>query len=425
MTYLDILEVWAAAAATADPTATYYRGRLSDISRESVSAIQTSLSSGGDKRNLIYAEDTQVATGQSDVNTTESWRVRFGFLRQDSTSSEAMEADQVQPDEESREVIFTKTLVIARKFIAALYDEDSFQITGTPTLTQVTRTLSGTFTGWGVDVNFVLPVGCEYDSPIQDAVYKNSDNTFTVSIKRAEVYTAPDITVTDSDGSQYEHPANKPVVCTPSASPAEAVLKNSAGTTISTTSIDPGTSQDIPAPDATAVLKDTDGATLSTTAIPSNTSADIEAPDGDITLQNSAGTTLGLTSVKSGGALIIVESDATAVVKDQNGNTLDTEAIPAGASEDIVITLPQAIDVVFNPIAIGNDTSGLWTNAGTTATFTSISDDGASGTITVSVNGGSYAAFANPTVITNGQTLQVKRTVTTGVGTVTVTGTYA
>lgn len=421
MTYLDILEVFAAAARTVDPDATYFRGRLADISLASVKElIQV-----GDNKNLIYCEDLQTVTPQSDVNTTEQWRFRLGFFRQDSPSSESMEENQQQVDEESREIIFSLTLILAREFLDALYNEDQFQITGTPQLTQVTRIFQGCLTGWGCDINVILDVGCDYQTEINDAVYKNSDNTFTVSIKRAEVYTAPDITVTDSDGSQYEHPANKPVICTPSASPAEAVLKNSAGTTISTTSIDPGTSQDIPAPDATAVLKDTDGATLSTTAIPSNTSADIEAPDGDITLQNSAGTTLGLTSVKSGGALIIVESDATAVVKDQNGNTLDTEAIPAGASEDIVITLPQAIDVVFNPLAIGNDTSGLWTNAGTTATFTSISDDGSSGTITVSVNGGSYAAFSNPTVITNGQTLQVKRTITTGVGTVTVTGTYA
>lgn len=385
MTYLEILEVFAAAARTVDPDATYFRGRLSDISLASVKElIQV-----GDNKNLIYCEDLQTVTPQSDVNTTEQWRFRLGFFRQDSSSSESMEENQQQVDEESREIIFSLTLILARKYLDALYNEDQFQITGTPQLTQVTRIFQGCLTGWGCDINVILDVGCDYQTEINDAIYKNSDNTFTVSIKRGEVYPAPDITVTDSDGSQYEHPANKPVICTPSASPAEAVLKNSAGTVISTTPIDPGTSEDIPAPDATNVLKNTNGDVIETVVIPSDVSDDTIITDVSWT-----------------------DSDGSA------------ESTPYG---DAIVCIAQIKNetLVLVP-GVDNDTSLLVTNnSGTTWTFTGITDDGGSGTITVSDNGAAYGAFVNPTTIANGETIQVKRTITTGAGLITLTGTHS
>lgn len=229
---------------------------------------------------------------------------------------------------------------------------------------------------------------------------------------------------------------------------ATAVLKNSTNTTINTTEIASGATANITAPDGTAILKDTDNATLSTTLIPSNTSANITAPNGGITLQNSAGTILGLTSVKSGGALAIVEADATAVLKNSTGGVIDTEAIPAGASEDITVAdvawtdsdgsaeaTPygnaitctaqiKALELLFG-FDSGDDTSALATNTGTTWTLASLAQDGSSGTITVSVNGAAYATFVNPTTITNGQTVRVKRTSTGSAGSVTITGTYA
>lgn len=69
---------------------------------------------------------------------------------------------------------------------------------------------------------------------------------------------------------------------------ATAVLKNTANTTLSTTSIASGASQNITAPDATAVLKNTANTTLLIEAIPSNVSENITAPDATITLNGSA-----------------------------------------------------------------------------------------------------------------------------------------
>lgn len=85
---------------------------------------------------------------------------------------------------------------------------------------------------------------------------------------------------------------------------------------------------------------------------------------------------------------------------------------------------PKTVELYF-AFTASTDTSALATNGGTTWTLTAISDDGSSGTITVSVNGGAYAAFSNPTTITNAQTIQVKRTTTTAAGWVLITGTYA
>lgn len=202
MTYPDLLEVLESAARAVDSGATYYRGREADVS----------LNSHTSSRNLIYVLDTMRGEPDAD-NRFETWRVSVGFFRQDSTSSESMEVNQVQTNEESRETIFTITHALARAFYSALENEETVMLTGSPSYNQQTRQLSGTFTGWSLDFSVLLDVGCD-DISISDAIYKNSDSTLEVSIKRSEVYTAPDITVTDSTGDTYDHPANKDVVCT-------------------------------------------------------------------------------------------------------------------------------------------------------------------------------------------------------------------
>ena len=49
----------------------------------------------------------------------------------------------------------------------------------------------------------------------EDATYQNSDESFTQSIASGSTFVAPDITVTDSDGSTFTAPANTNVTCTP------------------------------------------------------------------------------------------------------------------------------------------------------------------------------------------------------------------
>ena len=63
----------------------------------------------------------------------------------------------------------------------------------------------------------LLPIGVP-PLPTADATYTNSDNSFTRLIAGGDTFTAPDISVTDSDGSVSNVPANTDVVCTPAAS---------------------------------------------------------------------------------------------------------------------------------------------------------------------------------------------------------------
>lgn len=86
-------------------------------------------------------------------------------------------------------------------------------------------------TGWGGTILFEyyednagycdVPVtGYDYDAPVDPPVtgsgtYRNSDSSFTQSIPVNTTFVATDIEVTDSDGSTFNTPANKDVVCTP------------------------------------------------------------------------------------------------------------------------------------------------------------------------------------------------------------------
>ena len=82
--------------------------------------------------------------------------------------------------------------------------------------------------------------------------------------------------------------------------------------------------------------------------------------------------------------------------------------VAADNEEDMIITgYFAAGDGVMNALTIDALTQG---------TYTSISDDGSSGTITLSINGGAYAAFSNPLILEVGDTLEVKRSIDTGDG---------
>lgn len=163
----------------------------------------------------------------------------------------------------------------------------------------------------------------------------------------------------------------------------------------------------------------------------------------NVPVKNTAGTNVG--TIGSG---IVTAPDATAVVKNSLNTTLATEAIPSGVSENIALSDVNNVDsdgsVVPTPAGVvftctpqvkslfskftwesGDDTTSTVTiDADSAGTYTSSTTDGASGTITYSKNGGAYAAFVNPTTYANGDTLVVKRTVTTALGWVKITGTY-
>lgn len=108
------------------------------------------------------------------------------------------------------------------------------------------------------------------------------------------------------------------------------------------------------------------------------------------------------------------------IVKNTNGDAVGSKV----GTEWIVPALVQDLQLKFY-FQSGNDVSATETiDADSAGTLTAISDDGGSGTITISINGGAFGAFSNPTTLVATDTIQVKRTTTTSAGWVKITGTY-
>lgn len=143
-----------------------------------------------------------------------------------------------------------------------------------------------------------------------------------------------------------------------------------------------------------------------------------------------AGQVINVTVAQTGVAVVKINGVTIDTV--MSGNTLD---IPVkndlGANVGTLISGEWIVPTVTNNVSLkGNfyftvDTIGLITiDADTAGTYTAMTSDGSSGSITFSKNGGAYTAFSNPLVLNIGDTLNVKRTVTTGLGYYKITGTY-
>jgi hypothetical protein len=155
------------------------------------------------------------------------------------------------------------------------------------------------------------------------------------------------------------------------------VLKDTAGTIISTTSIKATESQDITAPDgtvnvnksdstlisaqtvlsngttnynvadSTAVLKDTAGVTLSTTSIKATESEDITAPDADVENSDASYTA----TIESGGTLVVPDSDVN-VNSNLEGTVVSIKTIDINLTDGVSAVTPIAVSVTGNTIDI-------------------------------------------------------------------------
>jgi hypothetical protein len=217
-----------------------------------------------------------------------------------------------------------------------------------------------------------------------------------------------DISVVDSFGTPVGSLVSGNWVVTASCPNATAVLKDSAGTTISTTSIASGGSSNITAPDGSAVLKNTLNTTLSTTSILSNGSSNITAPDSTITINSAS-----FSPYPSG-------ATSNVLVKDGTGTQVGSKV----GSEWIVPTNDKTLIFEFNFQISTTDITATVT-ADMAGTFTATTNDGSSGTITFSKNGGAFASFSSPLVLASTDTIAVKRTTSTALGWVKINGTYA
>lgn len=242
-----------------------------------------------------------------------------------------------------------------------------------------------------------IPSGTSADIQAPDASWTLENtlatqiNTGTIPSGNSDVIVAPDETINVVDQNDvlqqtltfpvYE---NQQIDISTYCDDATAVLKNTAGTTLSTTNIPSGTSDDIIAPDSTfsingtqvatipsgdsdsievrkqntsdqigslqgqywrvddsvITLKDTANNTLSTTNVPATEAQDITAPDGTVNVNKSDSTLISAQTVLSNGTTNYNVADSTAVLKDTAGVTLSTTSIKATESQDI--TAPDA-----------------------------------------------------------------------------------
>ena len=153
--------------------------------------------------------------------------------------------------------------------------------------------------------------------------------------------------------------------------------------------------------------------------------------DGDETIQVLAGGTY----ICEGGSVELNVSNSNDTYSVTTSENLELPNIQFTDSDGTVTSVPSVTDIVATPqikdifikgiFAIGNDTMETLTiDSDTEGTYTSITDDGSSGTITLSKNGGAFGAFSSPFVLVATDTLVVKRTVTTAIGNFKLIGTY-
>jgi hypothetical protein len=250
-------------------------------------------------------------------------------------------------------------------------------------------------------------------------------------------------------------------------------VNKSDGTLISSRSILAEGTDSYNVGNSSAVLKDESGNVLSTTPIKATETEDIVAPNGDVSVNSIAfddvlsGGTLDIEVRKSTGNDLIgskqgqywrigdsnitnfdssydVDVKATESLSLPNSqinvNSVDSGDVVSVKTIDVNTNIvPSSVGLVGNTLNItlpkevfikglfksGSDTMETLTiDTESAGTFTSILDDGGSGSITLSKNGGAFAAFSSPLVLANTDTLVVKRTITTSAGFFKLTGTY-
>lgn len=101
----------------------------------------------------------------------------------------------------------------------------------------------------------------------------------------------------------------------------------------------------------------------------------------------------------------------------------DFAMIPTEQSTTKVVELKTLI-AVFSFDSGESETTLITIDSYSEGSYTSTTNDGASGSITFSKNGGAYASFSSPLNLAIGDTIQVKRTTTTAIGNVNLIGLY-
>jgi hypothetical protein len=238
-----------------------------------------------------------------------------------------------------------------------------------------------------------------------------------------------------------------------------AVIKDSANNTLKTENILAEATENISISDSVAVIKDSANLTLKTENILAEATENIVINDSLVNVRKSDNVLISAVSVKAENTenYLVADSNVTnsnssydvdvkstdsLILPDQqiNVNSVDEGDIPSVGTIDIntnitptsvgisgrvvTITLPKQV-FIKGIFKAANDTMETLTiDADNAGTYTSITDDGGSGSITLSKNGGAFGAFSSPLTLAVSDTLVVKRTTTTNLGFYKITGTF-
>jgi hypothetical protein len=243
-------------------------------------------------------------------------------------------------------------------------------------------------------------------------------------------------------------------------------LEDSVGTLIANSSVEAEGSATIAAPDGTVSVRKSDGVEIYSVDVRSNGTASQNVADSVAVIKDSANTTLKSENIKATESEDIVINDSSVENSDAsysvnvlaegslflpdsqiNVNSVDSGDVVSVKTIDVNITdgvdpvTPTSVGLVGNTLTIevpqpkeifikgifkaSSDTMETLTiDADSAGTYTSITDDGGSGSLTLSKNGGAFAAFSSPLALVTTDTLVAKRSTSTNAGFFKLTGTY-
>ena len=195
----------------------------------------------------------------------------------------------------------------------------------------------------------------------------------------------------------------------PECLPGTVTLKNSKETVLDTITVPCGATVKAVAPDARVQLVDERSNDIgSAQPAPSGAVTNITAPNANAQLVDSGGAAIGSPyPILSNDTRTITVADSTITLPDGQ-----TKSVKATQPYTVPATAPLKFS--FSPYDQGSD---LWTvTADEAGTYNTYTQDGASGTITYSKNGGAFTALSGTIALAVGDTIQVKRTTITAAG---------
>lgn len=154
---------------------------------------------------------------------------------------------------------------------------------------------------------------------------------------------------------------------------------------------------------------------------------DVPVTDYDYENGDGGGPIMGTATYQNsnGSFIVSIDVDTTYTAADITVTDSDGSTFTAPANEDVTCT-PSTNDTFLRFVFASGvaDMPQITIDSDSAGTYTTDSDDGSSGTITISINGGAYGAFSPPLVLADTDTIDVRRTVTTADGFYKLTGTF-